>query len=132
MLIPPSQLETSKSHAATVNESLADCLGGFSESSCISENVVDHIRAIYVLVTKPNHNRLSYDNHIRLLRLDSLSISWNDFNKIIGTECWSYSKMFSLNSLSSVTKKYLSLKGFEPATSCVRDQDATTAPARQR
>ena len=28
-------------------------------------------------------------------------------------------------------KKYLSLKGLEPATSCVRDQDAITAPARQ-
>ena len=26
-------------------------------------------------------------------------------------------------------KKYLSLKGLEPATSCVRDQDSTTAPA---
>ena len=33
--------------------------------------------------------------------------------------------MFSLNSLNSVTK-YLSLKGLEPATSCVRDQNATT------
>ena len=27
-------------------------------------------------------------------------------------------------------KKYLSLKGLKPATSCERDQDATTAPAR--
>ena len=27
-------------------------------------------------------------------------------------------------------KKYLSLKGLEPATSCVTDQDATTVPAR--
>ena len=27
-------------------------------------------------------------------------------------------------------KKYLSLKGLEPGTSCVRDQDATTVPAR--
>ena len=27
-------------------------------------------------------------------------------------------------------QNYLSLKGFEPATSCIRDQDATTAPAR--
>ena len=27
-------------------------------------------------------------------------------------------------------KKYLSLKGLEPASSCVRDKDATTAPAR--
>ena len=33
--------------------------------------------------------------------------------------------MFSLNST-----KYLSSKGLEPATSCVRDQDETTVPAR--
>ena len=39
--------------------------------------------------------------------------------------------MLSLNSLNSVTKNYLPLKGLEPATSCVRDQHATTAPARQ-
>ena len=29
-------------------------------------------------------------------------------------------------------KKYLSLKGLEPATSYVRDQNATTLPARHR
>ena len=49
--------------------------------------------------------------------------------------------MFSLNSANSVTKKlFNSLKGLEPATSCVRglklatscvrDQDGTTAPVR--
>ena len=38
--------------------------------------------------------------------------------------------MFSLNAANSMTKKYLSLKGLEPPTSCVRDQDATTVPAR--
>ena len=27
-------------------------------------------------------------------------------------------------------KKYLSFKGLEPAISCIRDQDATTAPTR--
>ena len=34
----------------------------------------------------------------------------------------------SLNSANSVTKKYLGIKGkgLEPATSCIRDQDATT------
>ena len=35
--------------------------------------------------------------------------------------------MFSMN---SVTKIFLSLKGLEFATSCVRDQDATIVPAR--
>ena len=37
--------------------------------------------------------------------------------------------VFSLNSLNLVTYN-LSLKGLEPATSCVRDQDATTVSAR--
>ena len=37
----------------------------------------------------------------------------------------------SPNSLNSVTKIFLiTVKGLKPATSCVRDQDATTAPAR--
>ena len=36
--------------------------------------------------------------------------------------------MFSLNSANSVTK--MSLKGLELAISCVRDEDATTVPAR--
>ena len=37
--------------------------------------------------------------------------------------------MFLLN---SVTKIFvITVREFEPATSCVRDQDATTAPARQ-
>ena len=36
--------------------------------------------------------------------------------------------MFSLN---SVTKIFvITVKGLEPATSCVRDQEATTVPAR--
>ena len=35
--------------------------------------------------------------------------------------------MFLLN---SVTKIFVTLKGFEPATSCVKHQDVTTAPAR--
>ena len=40
--------------------------------------------------------------------------------------------MSSLNSLNSMTKIFvITVKGFKPATSCVRDQDATTAPARQ-
>ena len=39
--------------------------------------------------------------------------------------------MFSLNSLNSGTKIFvIPVKGFKPATSCVRDQDATAAPAR--
>ena len=39
--------------------------------------------------------------------------------------------MFSLNSLNSVTKIFVvTVKGFEPATSCVRDDNATTEPAR--
>ena len=39
--------------------------------------------------------------------------------------------MFSLNSLNSVTKIFvIAVKGLKLATSCVRDQDATTAPAR--
>ena len=38
--------------------------------------------------------------------------------------------MFSLNSLNSVTKIFvIAVKGLEPATSCVRDQDATRAAA---
>ena len=41
--------------------------------------------------------------------------------------------MFSLNSLNSVTKIFVvAVKGSEPATSCVRDQDATTVSARHR
>ena len=33
--------------------------------------------------------------------------------------------------LNSVTKIFvIAVKGFEPANSCVRDQDATTMPAR--
>ena len=37
----------------------------------------------------------------------------------------------SLNLLNSVTKIVaITVKGFEPATSCVRDKDASTAPAR--
>ena len=31
--------------------------------------------------------------------------------------------MFSLNSSNSVTKIFVTVKGLEPATSCVRDQD---------
>ena len=43
----------------------------------------------------------------------------------------SFPQIFSLNSLNSMTKfSVITLKGLEPATSCVRDQDATTAPAR--
>ena len=39
--------------------------------------------------------------------------------------------MFSLNSANSVTKTFvITVKGLEPATSRVRNQDATTAPAR--
>ena len=39
--------------------------------------------------------------------------------------------MFSLNSLNSVTKIFvIAVKGLEPATSCARDQDATTVPVR--
>ena len=39
---------------------------------------------------------------------------------------------FFLNvSLNSVTNIFvITIKGLEPATSCVRDKDATTAPAR--
>ena len=41
---------------------------------------------------------------------------------------WSFSEIFSLN---SVTKIFvITVKGLEPATSCVREQDATTVPAR--
>ena len=40
--------------------------------------------------------------------------------------------MFSLNSLKSVTKTYLSLKGlFELASYSLIDQDVIIAPARQ-
>ena len=39
--------------------------------------------------------------------------------------------MFSLNSANSVTKIFvLTEKGFEPANSYVRDQDATAVPPR--
>ena len=39
--------------------------------------------------------------------------------------------MFSLNLLKSVTKIFvIAVTGFKPVTACVRDQDATTAPAR--
>ena len=39
--------------------------------------------------------------------------------------------MFSLNSTNSVTEIFvITAKRLEPATSCARDQDATTAPAR--
>ena len=38
--------------------------------------------------------------------------------------------MFSLNSANSVTKIFVTIKGPEPATSWVWNQDATTAPAR--
>ena len=38
---------------------------------------------------------------------------------------------FSLNSLNSETKIFvITVKVLKPATSCVRDQDATTVPAR--
>ena len=39
--------------------------------------------------------------------------------------------MFSLNSANSMTKiLVITVKGFKPASSCVRNQDATTAPAK--
>ena len=39
--------------------------------------------------------------------------------------------MFSLNSLNSVTEIFvITVKGLKPATFCVRDQDATTVPAK--
>ena len=39
--------------------------------------------------------------------------------------------MVSLNLAISVTKIFdITVKGLEPTTSCVRDQDATTAPVR--
>ena len=39
--------------------------------------------------------------------------------------------MFLLNFLNSVTKVFvITVKGLEPATFCVTDQDATTVPAR--
>ena len=42
-----------------------------------------------------------------------------------------YTLEFFLNVFTEFSdEKYLSLKRLEPATSCVRDQDATTAPAR--
>ena len=37
--------------------------------------------------------------------------------------------MFSLNLVTNIF--VITVKGFEPATSRVRDQDATTAPAKQ-
>ena len=36
--------------------------------------------------------------------------------------------MFSLNSVTKIL--VITVKRLEPATSCVRDQDATTAPAK--
>ena len=39
--------------------------------------------------------------------------------------------MFKFNLLSSVTKKYvIRVKGFKPATSCVKGKDFITVPAR--
>ena len=35
--------------------------------------------------------------------------------------------MFSLNSVKNI---FVTVNGLEPATSCVREQDATTAPTR--
>ena len=44
---------------------------------------------------------------------------------------WRFPKMFSLNSLDSVTKIFvIPVKVLKADTSCVRDQDATTVPAR--
>ena len=43
---------------------------------------------------------------------------------------WVFPKRFTEFSKFS-DKNYFSLKGLEPAASCVRDQDVTTAPARQ-
>ena len=40
--------------------------------------------------------------------------------------------MFALNSLNSETKIFvITVKGFKPVTSCVRNQDAATTAARQ-
>ena len=86
---------------------------------------------------------------------DLLSLLWQCLQKKNGTRCRSkqdfclinfydyfkslkvkYTHMldlmeFLLNVFTEFTdKKYLLLKGLEPATSCIRDQDATTAPAR--
>ena len=39
--------------------------------------------------------------------------------------------MFPLNLVNSMTKMFvITVKGLKPATSCLRDQDAITAPAR--
>ena len=64
--------------------------------------------------------------------IDQLRFSLNVFSyfgdKIFGIGV--FPKCFSLNSANSVTKKLFTVNGLEPATSCVRDQDATTALAR--
>ena len=39
---------------------------------------------------------------------------------------------FELNIFTEFAEKYLSLKGFEPMVSTVRDHEATTAPVRHR
>ena len=54
-----------------------------------------------------------------------------NFGTIFVLNVWklSFWLMFSLNSLI-ICDKILYKRLFEPATYCVRDQDATTAPAR--
>ena len=51
--------------------------------------------------------------------------------KLIPRASFSRNCLFEcINSPQFSDRNYLSLKGLEPATSCVRDQDATTVPAR--
>ena len=46
------------------------------------------------------------------------------------SERWNFSLMFSLNSVNLMTKIFvITVKGLEPATSCVRHQDTTRVPA---
>ena len=76
-----------------------------------------------------------YNVHVIIL-VQIWSKSWNketNSNRILWWNLGQVLEFFlnvSLNSANSVTKIFvITVKGIEPATSCVRDQDATTAPA---
>ena len=57
--------------------------------------------------------------------LNRKNSSWKLLNQIIGVfpKCFHWIQLIQW-------QKYLSLKGLEPATSCVQDQDTTAVPAR--
>ena len=72
-------------------------------------------------------NTLSWNWECWQLQIFEQQLKWERFVKFL----FEFSLNVSLNSLISVTKIFvITVKGFETATSCVRDWDATTVPAR--